>query len=189
MEELKLPDKKYKCILADPPWEYDNKNTSGSNSSGACQQYSTMSLDDIKNMSVPEISMDNSCLFLWCTTPLLPYGFDVMKSWGFEYKTTIYWRKIMSLGMGYWFRGQVEVCLFGIKGKMKPFRCQRPNFIQSKVREHSRKPDDLYYIIESIGLNPKIELFARRKRKGWDVWGNDIKEFIQLSKIDNVEVI
>ena len=85
----------------------------------------------------------------------------------------------MSLGMGYWFRGQVEVCLIGIKGNIKAFRSQKPNVIQTKVREHSRKPDEMYGIIEELELEPRIELFARYRREGWDCWGNEISNTIQ----------
>ena len=149
--------------------------------SGASTKYPTMELKDICEMDIEQISEKNSCLFLWATTPLLPEGFEVMKAWGFKYKTTIYWRKIMSLGLGYWFRGQVEPCLFGIKGKIKAFRCQKANFMQSRVRKHSQKPDEMYGLIESLNLDPKIELFARSGRVGWDVWGNE--------KIDTVQHI
>jgi N6-adenosine-specific RNA methylase IME4 len=102
----------------------------------------------------------------------------VMDAWGFKYKTTIYWRKIMSLGMGFWFRGQVEVCLMGIRGDVKAFRCQKPNFIQSKVRAHSQKPEELWNLIEpeldKYKLSPRIELFCRGSpRTGWDGWGNE----------------
>lgn len=172
---MEFPNKQYKCILADPPWQYDNKCTGGSYTSGSAAKYNVMSLDDIKNLPISNISMKDSCLFLWATTPLLPEAFEVMKSWGFKYKTSIYWHKIMSLGLGYWFRGQVEICLFGIKGNIKAFRCQKPNFIQSKVMKHSKKPYELYNIIEGIeNLNPKIELFARERREGWDSWGNEL---------------
>jgi len=184
MRNMDFPIKKYKCILADPPWTYDNKRTGGSFKSGASQQYNTMTLDEIKNLPISNISMNDSVCFLWATTPLLPEAFEVMKAWGYKYKTCIYWRKIMSLGMGYWFRGQVEVCLVGVKGKIKPFHCQQPNFIQSKVRKHSQKPDELYSLIESIpNLDPKIELFARNYRKGWDSWGNEIIDDNQIKFI------
>ncbi len=165
---------KYRCIYADPPWDYENKKTGGGLSSAAIQKYQTMSLEEIKNLPVPDIAMKDSCLFLWATTPLLPEGFEVMKAWGYKYKTAIYWRKIMSLGMGYWFRGQVELLLFGTKGKVKAFRCQKPNFIQTRARKHSQKPDEFYGLIEGLGLNPKIELFARERREGWDAIGNQL---------------
>lgn len=147
--------------------------------SGASAKYPTMDLKDICKMDIPKISEKDACLFLWATTPLLPEGFKVMRSWGFEYKTAIYWRKIMSLGLGFWFRGQVEICLFGIKGKIKAVRSQKPNFIQCRAGKHSQKPDALYGYIEGINLNPKIELFARNRRVGWDSWGNERSDTVQ----------
>ena len=174
-----FPDMEYKCILADPPWQYANKNTGGSMSSGAGNKYPTMPLDEICALPVHEIADTDSCLFLWATTPLLPEAFKVMEAWGFNYKTAIYWRKIMSMGLGFWFRGQVEVCLFGVRGKIKAFRCQSPNFIQTKVRKHSQKPDEMYGLIESLGIDPKIELFARNRRQGWDTWGNQVGDSCQ----------
>ena len=89
----------------------------------------------------------------------------------------------MSLGMGYWYRGQVEMLLMGVRGKVKAFRIQKPNFIQTKVREHSQKPDEFYELIEATGLEPKIELFARQKRQGWDIWGNELANDIELERL------
>lgn len=173
---MKSIKKRYKLILADPPWEYKSKGAGRNMQHGAAMKYATMSLEDICNLPINDIVERNSCLFLWATTPLLPEAFEVMKAWGFQYKTAIYWRKIMSLGMGCWFRGQVEVCLLGIKGKVKAFRSQRPNIIQAKARVHSQKPDELYDIIEDLDINPKIELFARKKRIKWDSWGNELSD-------------
>lgn len=167
---------KYKTIVADPPWQYRNKRTGGSMKSGSAQKYETMSTEEICNLEIIKEISDKDCvLFLWATIPMLPDAFRVLKAWGFNYKTAIIWRKIMSLGMGFWFRGQCEVCLMGIKGKIKAFRCQKSNFIQSKVRKHSQKPEEFFELIESIILYPAIELFARQKRKNWDTWGNEIK--------------
>lgn len=166
--------KKYQILYIDPPWQYKNKRTGGSLTSGAAQKYPVMSLDDIKELPIKDICDENAALFLWATTPMLEEGLDVMKTWGFKYKTAIYWRKLKNLGLGYWFRGQVEVCLFGIKGKVKAFRLQIPNFIQSKVGKHSEKPKEMINIINKIELNPKIELFARQKSEGWDALGFEI---------------
>jgi len=169
----------YRAIYADCPWQYSNTKTGGSMSSGSASKYPTMTLLDICAMKVPAIThSQGAVLFLWATTPLLPEAFKVMDAWGFKYKTAIYWRKIMSLGMGYWFRGQVEVCLFGIRGDVKAFHCQQPNFIQSKVRAHSQKPEELWNLIEpeldKYNLSPRIELFCRGEpRPGWDGWGNE----------------
>ena len=172
--------KKYQIIYADPPYSYRNKRTGGSMKSGASAKYPTMELKDIQLLSVARLADLNCACFLWVPVPLLPDGFDILKTWGFEYKTAIFWRKIMSLGMGFWFRGQVEVCLLGVVGKVKAFRIQKPNFIQSKVGRHSEKPEEMRQLIEETGLTPRIELFARKKVEGWDCWGNEVESDIEL---------
>jgi len=171
---------KYRCILADPPWQYENKKTGGTMKSGAVQHYPTMPLESIKALPIDQLLADECALFLWATTPLLPEAISVLSAWGFEYKTAIYWRKIMSAGMGWWFRGQVQVLLVGVRGSVKPFRAQKPNFIQSKSRRHSQKPIEAYELIELACKGPRVELFAREKREGWDAWGNEITSDIQL---------
>lgn len=172
--------KQYQLIYADPPWQYRNKNTGGSMNSGADKKYQVMSLPDICNLPIFDITDKNCALFLWTTTPMLPDAFKVMRSWGFEYKTALYWRKIMSLGLGFWYRGQVELVLLGIKGKLKAFRLQKANFIQTKALRHSEKPVEMRRLIEATGLMPRIELFARQKVDGWDVWGNEVESDIEL---------
>ena len=173
---IPFPNKRYQVIYADPAWSYRNKSTGGSQNSGSEQKYDTMSTDEICAMPVQAISDKNCVLFLWGTTPMLPEAFQVMSAWGFEYKTAIYWRKIMSMGMGFWFRGQVEVCLVGIRGNIKAFHSQKPNFIQTHVEKHSKKPRVMRgwinEIAEQYHLSPKIELFSRDKIEGWDCWGN-----------------
>ena len=172
--------KKYKVIYADPPWDYRNKKTGGSMISGAASKYSTMTLGEICSLPVSDITDENSVLFLWVTCPMQDEGMQVMKAWGYKYKTKIYWRKIMSLGMGFWFRGQVEECWLGIKGNIKAFRLQIPNFIQTKALRHSQKPEEMRKIIEMTGLSPRIELFARQKTENWDAWGNEVEGDIEL---------
>jgi len=186
IQENAFPDKKYQIIYADPPWAYDNKNTGGSLSSGANNKYPTLSLDEIKQLPVKSISDKDCVLFLWATVPLLPEAFEVLDAWGFNYKTMLTWRKIMSLGMGYWFRGQTEHLLLGVKGNVKAFRHQEANFIQTHVLSHSKKPHKFRLLIEKAtkGLEPRIELFARTKIHGWDTWGNDknLEESVPLEK-------
>lgn len=126
---------------------------------------------------IKDISDKNSCLFLWSTVPFLQEAFKVMESWGFKYKTMITWRKIMSLGMGYWYRGQTEHLLFGIKGKVPAFRYQKANFYESKSEKHSKKPDYFRELIELSSNkfgNNRIELFARQQNTGWTCLGNEI---------------
>jgi len=180
---MELPNKKYRLIYADPPWTYNNIRTGGSLKSGAIQQYKTLSLQEICNLPINKISHDAVVLFLWSTVPLLPEGLQVLNAWGFNYKTAFFWRKIMSLGMGYWFRNQVEVLLVGVKGDVKAFRIQKANFLQTKVGKHSEKPKEIYGLLEQIArkyrLEPKIELFAREHREGWDVWGLEVPDTMQ----------
>jgi len=178
--KLEANGKKYKIILADPPWSYRFGRVGSEYKHGSAAKYETMSIDELCLLNVNDITDKDSVLFLWSTTPMLPDAFKVLDSWGFVYKTAIYWRKIMSLGMGFWFRGQVEVCLMGVKGSVKAFHSQKPNFIQSKVRKHSQKPDALYSIIEALDLEPKIELFARQRREGWDAYGESLHAELNL---------
>lgn len=166
--------KYYQVIYADPPWEYRNKRTGGSMNSGAASKYPVMTLKELVELPVRKIADPESVLFLWATVPLLQEGLALLNIWGYEYKTAVFWRKIMSLGLGFWLRGQVEICLLGIRGDVKPFRLQRANFIQSKALRHSEKPEEMRQIIEATGLEPRIELFARKKVEGWDCWGNEV---------------
>ncbi len=170
----------YDCIYADPPWSYDNENTGGSNNSGASAKYLTMSTEEIANIPIHKIANGSCCLFMWAVTPLLPEAFYVMKKWGFTYKTTAYWRKKGRFGMGFWFRGEIEPLLIGIKGDVRPFGLQISNLIEAPPREHSRKPDEVYTIIESLGFKRKIEMFARERRQGWDTWGNQVPNTTQM---------
>lgn len=186
--------KLYNCIYADPAWSYENKNTGGSvskgtgNNSGASSKYNTMTTKEIANIPIHKIADGNCCLFMWAVTPLLPEALYVMKEWGFTYKTSAYWYKTGRLGMGFWFRGDIEPLLIGIKGDVKAFHLQISNVIKTfdqKVveadpREHSRKPDEVYSIIESIGFKNKIEMFARERRQGWDNWGNQVPSTTQM---------
>ena len=178
MDLIPFPDKKYQIIYADPPWAYRNKNTGVSFKSGADTKYPTLTMDELFGLPVKDIMDKDSVLFLWATVPLMPEAFQLMASWGFKYKTMLTWRKIMSLGMGYWFRGQCEHLLMGTKGKVKAFRLQECNFIQTKVGKHSQKPEEFRQLIErataKMPLTNRIELFARQKTEGWDVWGNEI---------------
>lgn len=166
---------KYKVIYADPPWSYNNKKTGGSTTSGAVQKYDTMSLEDLKQMDLQ--AADNSILFMWATIPLLDQAFDLMDSWGFEYKTSLVWEKENHYGLGYWFRGCVEILMVGIRGDVKPFRANMKNIIKAPIQEHSKKPDVFRKLIERITFDaqPRIEYFARTRIHGWDTFGNDQK--------------
>lgn len=173
--------KKYQVIYADPPWKYDNVRTGSTLISGAAQKYEVLTIKQICNLPISKLKTDNSILFLWITVPFLFDGKEIMDCWGFKYKTMIVWKKT-NFGMGFWFRGQVECLLLGISGKVKPFRCQRTNIIENRTLAHSEKPQIFRELIEDItrDYHDKIELFARKKHKNWDVWGNEVKSDINL---------
>ena len=185
-----LPDKKYRVIVADPPWQYRNKNTGGSMKSGSSAKYPTMSLEEICSLPIPTICERDCVLFLWGTTPLADYSFEVMKSWGFKYKTIAFvWLKHYSTGrlclnLAPWTLKSTEICLLGIHGLMSKYKKSDNvrQLIQDQRTEHSKKPPEARKrIIELFGDIPRIELFARKEDflfepddwKGWDVWGNE----------------
>jgi len=170
-ESKPLPSGKYEVILADPPWEYDFCKD---NSDSINNHYPTMTVEEIKNLEVP--SADDAVLFLWATAPKLKEALEVMEAWGFKYKTCAVWDKEW-IGMGYWFRGQHELLLVGVKGSFSPPQesCRFSSVIREKRQEHSKKPDKVYEMLEVMFPQSKrLELFARNKRPGWEVWGNEI---------------
>lgn len=173
--------KKYKTIYADPPWQFSNRTGKMAPEHKRLNRYSTMKLDDIKKLPVSEAADEKSHLYLWVPNALLPEGLEVMKAWGFEYKTNIIWEKVRKDGMpdgrgvGFYFRNVTEILLFGIKGDnnrtLQAGRTQ-VNLVRSIKREHSRKPDEFIPIIESCSQGPYLELFARGNRENWDMWGD-----------------
>jgi len=186
-------NKRYQIIYADPPWRYSCKNPPSKieKQPEKCSveyYYKTMSLEEIKNLNVKEIAEKDSVLFLWSTTPMIQEALEVMKSWGFKYKTMITWEKINKDCMGYYFKVCTEHLLVGVKGKIKSFRNMQRTLYSSKRGKHSQKPVFFRELINSIGFDKKIELFARKENtlfedlswKGWDVWGNEIKSDIKL---------
>lgn len=176
-------DKKYNTIYADPPWQFQNRTGKVAPEHKRLTRYETMSLSEIISMPISSIAGEKAHLYLWCPNALLPDGLAVMDAWGFEYKGNIVWEKVRKdgqpdgRGVGFYFRNVTELLLFGIKKKSAPNRTLAParsqvNIIRTMKREHSRKPDEIIPIIESCSLEPRIELFARGNREGWDMWGN-----------------
>jgi N6-adenosine-specific RNA methylase IME4 len=173
--------KTYRTIYADPPWQFQNRTGKVAPEHKRLKRYETMSLDEIKRLPVSEAAGEKSHLYLWVPNALLPEGLEIMKAWGFEYKTNIIWEKVRTdgqpdgRGVGFYFRNVTEILLFGIHGKnnrtLQPGRSQ-VNLIRSMKREHSRKPDEIIPIIEACSSGPYLELFARGDRSGWDMWGN-----------------
>ncbi|MFZ5629329.1 MAG: MT-A70 family methyltransferase [Spirochaetota bacterium] len=181
-----LKGKQFGTILADPPWQFSNKTGKVAPGHKRLNRYETMPIQEIKELPVSQIATDRAHLYLWVPNALLGDGLEVMKAWGFQYKTNIIWYKIRKdngpdrRGVGFYFRNVTEVLLFGIRGKnartLRPGRSQ-PNIIASRKREHSRKPDEQYEIIESCSWGPYIELFARGSRTGWSTWGNQANTY------------
>lgn len=178
-------DRKFRTILADPPWQFQNRTGKMAPEHKRLNRYPTMKIEDIINMPVPEITDEKAHLYLWVPNALLPAGLEVLKAWGFEYKTNIIWEKVRKdgfpdgRGVGFYFRNVTEMLLFGIKGDnnrtLAPARTQ-VNLVRSMKREHSRKPDEIYPVIESCSPGPFIELFARGHRDNWVLWGNQANQ-------------
>lgn len=169
-----LPNDVFNVIYADPPWQYDNTGVIAS----AETHYKTMSIEELCAMDF-KVS-DNAALFLWVTNPFLQDAFDVVEAWGFEYKTNIVWikRELVKPGVGFYVRGRHELLYICTRGSFVPdMEGKEPlsSIIESPVREHSQKPEDVYQVIETMYPNGKyLELFARQKRDGWECWGNEI---------------
>jgi N6-adenosine-specific RNA methylase IME4 len=178
--------KKYNIIYADPPWSYRDKALAGNR--GAICKYPTQSQEWIKTLPIKNIADQNSILFLWVTMPKLNECFDVIKSWGFEYKTCAFtWVKKNKKadswfwGMGRWTRANAELCLLATKGKPKRVNRGVHSVVSSPIEKHSKKPDIVRErIVELCGDIPRVELFARQKTDGWDCWGNEIESDINL---------
>ena len=176
---------KFRTVLADPPWQFNNITGKVAPEHKRLSRYSTLSLQEIKEIPVWLVAAEQSHLYLWVPNALLREGLEVMDAWGFQYKTNIIWHKVRKdggpdgRGVGFYFRNTTEIILFGIRGKLrtlKPGRSQ-VNVIKSRKREHSRKPDELYNIIEACSPGPYLELFARGQREKWEQWGNEVEDY------------
>ncbi len=178
---------KFATVLADPPWQFQNRTGKMAPEHKRLARYPTMTLQEIKDLPVKAIVEDTAHLYLWVPNALLAEGLEVMSHWGFTYKTNLIWYKIRKdggpdrRGVGFYFRNVTEVILFGVRGKgartLQPGRSQE-NIISSRKREHSRKPDEQYDLIEKCSWGPRIELFARGQRKGWFSWGNQASLYV-----------
>ncbi len=180
-----IAGRKFGTILADPPWQFQNRTGKVAPEHKRLSRYGTMNLDEIKSLPVISVAAVTAHLYLWVPNALLPEGIAVMQSWGFQYKSNIVWHKIRKdggsdgRGVGFYFRNVTELILFGVRGKnartLKPGRTQ-VNYICSRKREHSRKPDEQYRLIEACSPGPFLELFARGDRPKWTIWGNQADE-------------
>jgi N6-adenosine-specific RNA methylase IME4 len=172
-------------ILADPPWRFANRTGKMAPEHRRLRRYPTMSLQEICNMPVAQVAAEKSHLYLWVPNAMLREGLKVMEAWGFAYKTNLVWYKIRKdggpdgRGVGFYFRNVTELVLFGIRGSVRtgPAGRRQVNLFETRKEEHSKKPDQLYDLIESCSPGPFLELFARFRRPNWVQWGNEVGEY------------
>ena len=189
-----LEGQRFSCVMADPPWRFQNRTGKIAPEHKRLSRYPTLELEEICGLPVADHLEDTAHCYLWVPNALLPEGLQVLKSWGFDYKSHIVWEKIRKdggpdgRGVGFYFRNVTEILLFGVRGKgartLAPGRRQvnvlqapekvepEGDLMKTRKREHSRKPDEQYEIIESCSWGPYLELFGRGVREGWTVWGN-----------------
>lgn len=181
-----FPGYRFGTILADPPWQFANRTGKVAPEHHRLRRYATMSLEEITAVPVAEVAAKQSHLYLWVPNALLLEGLRVLAAWGFTYKTNIVWHKIRKdggpdgRGVGFYFRNTTELILFGVRGGMRtlaPGRTQ-VNILKSQKQEHSRKPEEMYDIIESCSPGPYLELFARGPREKWFQWGDQAEKYV-----------
>jgi N6-adenosine-specific RNA methylase IME4 len=180
---LSLGFSRYGTILADPPWRFSNRTGKMAPEHKRLSRYSTMSHQQILELPVSQLALPRSHLYLWVPNALILEGLEVMKRWGFTYKTNLVWYKVRKdrgpdgRGVGFYFRNVTELVLFGTRGSIRTLAPGRRqvNIILSRKREHSRKPDELYEVIEACSPGPYLEMFARTQREGWTAWGDEIR--------------
>jgi N6-adenosine-specific RNA methylase IME4 len=180
-----IGNRKFATVLADPPWRFVNRTGKMAPEHRRLSRYGTMTIDEIAALPVSRVVQSTAHLYLWVPNALLPEGLQVLQAWGFEYKSNIVWHKLRKdggsdgRGVGFYFRNVTEMILFGVRGKnartLSPGRTQ-VNYIGTRKREHSRKPDEQYPIIEACSPGPFLELFARGVRPKWVTWGNEADE-------------
>lgn len=175
----------YGAILADPPWQFTNRTGKMAPEHRRLNRYTTMTLQAIKELPIATVAAAQSHLYLWVPNALLREGLEVMAAWGFHYKTNIIWHKIRKdggpdgRGVGFYFRNTTEMVLFGVRGRLRTLASGRRqvNIIKARKREHSRKPDELYDLVEACSPRPFLELFARGQRVGWEQWGHEALDY------------
>jgi len=182
-EDLQSQDLgQFGTILIDPPWRFSNRTGKMAPEHKRLSRYTTLSMEEIEELPVGDFALPQSHLYLWVPNALIEYGLKIMKCWGFTYKTNIVWYKIRKdggpdgRGVGFYFRNVTELVLFGVRGNLRTLQPGRRqvNLFATRKREHSRKPDELYDIIEACSPGPYLELFARYSRPGWEQWGNEL---------------
>jgi N6-adenosine-specific RNA methylase IME4 len=175
-------NRRFGTILMDPPWRFKNRTGKIAPENKKLWRYRTLSLKEIETLPIDKLASPKCHLYLWCPNALLPQGLELMRKWGFEYKTNLVWLKIRrdggpdGRGVGFYFRNATELLLFGIKGHVRTKKAGRTqvNVIMKQKRDHSRKPEEIYSLIENCSRRPFLELFARRRIAGWKQWGDEL---------------
>src|SRR5436309_5144707 len=181
-ELLALGEHQFSTVLADPPWRFTNRTGKMAPEHRRLARYGTMDLDAIRALPVARVARPRAHLYLWVPNALVVEGLAVMRAWGFTYKTNLVWYKTRKdggpdgRGVGFYFRNVTELVLFGVRGSRRTLAPGRRqvNLFTERKREHSRKPEHLYEIIEACSPGPYLELFARHGRRGWHQWGNEL---------------
>jgi N6-adenosine-specific RNA methylase IME4 len=181
-----LAGRRFATVLADPPWRFVNRTGKMAPEHRRLSRYGTMELEEIAALPVAEVLAETAHLYLWVPNALLPEGLRILSAWGFTYKSNLVWHKVRQdggsdgRGVGFYFRNVTELVLFGTRGRsartLAPGRRQ-VNLLASRKREHSRKPDELYPIVEACSPGPRLELFARGTRPGWTGWGDQAEDY------------
>jgi N6-adenosine-specific RNA methylase IME4 len=180
-----MAGRQFRTVLADPPWRFQNKTGKVAPEHRRLSRYTTMTLEDICGLPVAKVVAPVAHLYLWCPNALLPAGLAVMAAWGFTYKANIVWHKVRKdggsdgRGVGFYFRNVTELILFGTRGKNARTLAagrRQVNLLATRKREHSRKPDEQYPLIETCSPGPYLELFGRGIRPGWSAWGDEADE-------------
>lgn len=174
-------------VLADPPWRFTNRTGKVAPEHRRLSRYDTMTTPEIAAMGVSEVMASRSHCYLWVPNALLAEGLTVLGAWGFTYKSNVVWHKVRKdggsdgRGVGFYFRNVTEIVLFGVRGSLRtlPPGRRQVNLLATRKREHSRKPDELYDIVEACSVGPFLELFARHRRPGWSVWGDESSDEVQ----------
>lgn len=181
---ISLPEGRFGTILADPPWQFSNRTGKVAPEHHRLYRYGTLKTEEICALPVGNLARVQSHLYLWVPNALLQEGLAVMKAWDFVYKTNIVWHKVRAdggsdgRGVGFYYRNVTELCLFGVRGSLRTREAGRRqvNLIATRKGAHSVKPDELYDVIEACSPGPYLELFARGRREGWTVWGDEANE-------------
>lgn len=182
---------KFGTILIDPPWRFQNRTGKMAPEHRRLHRYRTMDFGEIANLPLSELAATKSHLYLWCPNALLPEGLEIMRAWGFRYKTNLVWYKVRKdggpdgRGVGFYFRNVTELVLFGVKGSVRTLAPARRqvNLLATRKQEHSRKPDELYQLIEECSSGPYLEMFAREQRADWTQWGDEAETYLANRKI------